>query len=496
VKLSKFFLFLIFLLIFFNLMAIVNSVNVVDVDKYNEFENYEFVSKIKVDCSEYIGVVEFPAPSEFNASTDGVFFDGGDIFYREAHDSINYLKYIDWYVSDINGVGVSSAEKVFDNDYNSYLILENKDTINSKLTFSNPNSLSVDSILFEIKDSKIDSFSISKKGSSKKIPFTLNKNAFSYEINFNESYLFSDLEIILGFSGILKIREVSFFQKVRQASDAEFYFNLNNQCDKTFSLYFGKFSNSQNLKSYDFLVGLPKSFYVNVNTKKNGFYISDFDLDEVSNELDNCPYVENFDQKDINFNKRGDACEDFDNDGILNAIDNCPQISNVNQYDMDLDGIGNLCDEKDDRFFSKYGVAGYILIIIVLALFIFLTLKIFKHKENNIELDFKNDFKNGSLNKNLDKDNKKVNLEKKIISKKDSKEIVEDSLKKNKIKDNTENLDEEKTLKSKSDIKKKKKLEKKKRDRIRLKHIESHKTRREEYEEDLELKNSKFNDRF
>ena len=60
---------------------------------------------------------------------------------------------------------------------------------------------------------------------------------------------------------------------------------------------------------------------------------------------DNCPLVNNVDQKDVDGDGIGDVCDtDIDGDGIANALDNCPSIANADQVDTDTDGAGDVCD--------------------------------------------------------------------------------------------------------------------------------------------------------
>ncbi|XP_055386338.1 cartilage oligomeric matrix protein-like [Condylostylus longicornis] len=94
----------------------------------------------------------------------------------------------------------------------------------------------------------------------------------------------------------------------------------------------------------------------------------DADGDGVKNNLDNCPFAYNPNQKDIDNDKVGDACDncrhksngdqldsdndglgdvcdkDSDNDGILDIDDNCPLKFNTDQSDYDGDGVGDVCD--------------------------------------------------------------------------------------------------------------------------------------------------------
>lgn len=50
---------------------------------------------------------------------------------------------------------------------------------------------------------------------------------------------------------------------------------------------------------------------------------------------------------------------DFDLDNIPNNIDNCPNNSNENQSDIDNDGLGDSCDSKDNRDSDKDGVQNW-----------------------------------------------------------------------------------------------------------------------------------------
>ena len=114
-----------------------------------------------------------------------------------------------------------------------------------------------------------------------------------------------------------------------------------------------------------------------VATKDNGsnsLYVkADFDKDGIIDELDNCVYIENEDQKDDDDNMRGDACDDFDRDGVANAKDNCAQITNANQKDSDDDDIGDVCDDREDRLTERLPwlpwIAAGIVFIVIIGLF-------------------------------------------------------------------------------------------------------------------------------
>lgn len=88
---------------------------------------------------------------------------------------------------------------------------------------------------------------------------------------------------------------------------------------------------------------------------------ADLDLDEVPNNVDNCPGDNNPDQLDTDGDGMGDACDnDVDGDGVLNPADNCPDNFNPDQANLDkvladsgnvtvvADLFGDVCDNDDD----------------------------------------------------------------------------------------------------------------------------------------------------
>ncbi len=87
-----------------------------------------------------------------------------------------------------------------------------------------------------------------------------------------------------------------------------------------------------------------------------------FGLGEIC--YDNCPNVQNSDQKDTDTDGFGNACDcDSDSDSVCDpgktnadcqggnscgGIDNCPLIDNPDQMDTDGDGIGDACEDDTD----------------------------------------------------------------------------------------------------------------------------------------------------
>jgi hypothetical protein len=72
----------------------------------------------------------------------------------------------------------------------------------------------------------------------------------------------------------------------------------------------------------------------------------DTDGDGIFDDIDNCTFISNPDQKKTCTNvTAGDAClADTDGDGIPDACDNCPDVYNPDQSDSDNNEVGDACD--------------------------------------------------------------------------------------------------------------------------------------------------------
>lgn len=335
--------------------------------------DYEYVSIINVNCEEYIGWSRFPVPKEYEIFDRVNSYMNNTNRYFIDSSKTHLIKNNNWYIKTIDGINIEDVEKIYDNNYGTYMVSELNNSISLK--FENPNLNKVDKINLDIKDSAIENISV-YDSSGNNIQFKLITEGFHYEIMPLESIYDNNIHIVIGYDEIIKIREISFYEEKKDSDDDYVYFYIDNNCADTFYFYFGNYG--ENKMSYSTDITLPVEFSINVETQKNILYNNDFDNDGIINSQDNCPRLENNDQKDINYNNIGDACEDFDNDGILNFNDNCIDDRNYQQTDVDGDGIGDVCDTDDERFFQKNNYIIYILMVFIMLLFGFLTYKILK----------------------------------------------------------------------------------------------------------------------
>ena len=81
---------------------------------------------------------------------------------------------------------------------------------------------------------------------------------------------------------------------------------------------------------------------------RNASESADSDSDGIGDNADNCPSVQNPNQRDFDGDSLGDTCDtDDDNDGV-NDVDDAFPFDSSEDTDTDLDGIGNNADEDDD----------------------------------------------------------------------------------------------------------------------------------------------------
>ena len=331
---------------------------------------YDYKLSLEAVCTEYMGHVKFEFPIELVNMENPSIYSSDDIFVDEKRTGTYLARNSDWYVNSLAGYDVREVESLFDGNYNSDLVISQSGV---ELVFQNPENVEVDKIIIDTKDSLVDSFEV-RKG-NKDVGFNLQKDKFHYELNLN-GFIGDEVEIVLNFDGVLKIRDVAFFDEIDYDDKIYGYFYVDNDCNRTRDIYFGRFGDSRFSRGAKIL---PVFFDVKSNLLVNSLYDDDFDDDGVLNEVDNCLKVVNSEQKDIDYNGKGDACDDFDGDGVMNDVDNCERESNRNQADSDGDGFGDACDEEDDRFFEKNTEILILFVVLMIGAFGFLTYKIMKH---------------------------------------------------------------------------------------------------------------------
>ncbi|MBD3253019.1 hypothetical protein GF386_04765, partial [Candidatus Pacearchaeota archaeon] len=117
-KESKFLLlFVIFAILFINPIS---SMNV---------SEYEYFSKIKVNCEEYKGYARFELPNEYNSLNSPKSYMDIEHYIHKTYNQDYYKKIDNWFVKQIEGHSVSEVEKIFDNNYETYLVDENNENI-------------------------------------------------------------------------------------------------------------------------------------------------------------------------------------------------------------------------------------------------------------------------------------------------------------------------------------------------------------------------------
>lgn len=305
-----------------------------------DLTQYEDIGNITVACQEYRGYASVSVPSYRTYYMNETFF------IQESQTTLE--KQANWYNLLFEDIDISSSELLLDGKFSSYATFSGN---SAKIRLKNIKSQQIDRISIDVADSEIDSLTINGNRVS------LTGYAFHYDIDTN--ILADELEFVFTYRNVLKIREISLFTK-DERPQSQLYFFVNNDCDRVRKIYLGDFGTSNQQYGAQ---SMPVVFSTNLVISNNDVYQPDFDGDEILNSIDNCPFVANFDQKDINYNLIGDVCEDWDGDGVLNHIDNCPELYNPAQSDMDKDGLGDACDLEDERLFENPVVVWPILIL-------------------------------------------------------------------------------------------------------------------------------------
>lgn len=332
---------------------------------------YQYVSTLNVNCEEYKGYVRVELPSEYNALLNPKSYMDVDSSVFKIKDIDFYNKLNNWFVKSIEGYRVSEVEKLYDNNYNNYLLSQGE---NIEFEFENPEIKSVNKIVLDLRDSSITGVTIMNHN-GQIIPYTQVVDNFHYEYFLTEPLTTDKFRINVRYNELIKIKEVSIYELKSFEEKAFLYFYVNNNCSDTFRFYFGEYGKSNSKYGQQHL---PVEFSVDIETMSNIEYDNDFDDDNVLNLNDNCLTTSNEDQKDINYNNVGDACEDDDNDRVMNSVDNCVNRYNRDQVDSDGDGIGNACDDKDDRFLESNKYLIFIAAGVVALLFVALAIILIK----------------------------------------------------------------------------------------------------------------------
>ena len=334
---------------------------------YNDITQYKYVTEITPQCSEYRGFVHFKIPQEYyTLKNPKIYYEGRYIMYPKNMEQ-NYKKSNSWYIKEIPGHEIKEVEYIYDLRSGTYFIEKGNLT---KFSFKSPEKEKVDKITIKLKDSELTNILISTN--NQPIKYDLKKEGFKYTLYLEKPIYTNKIDFEIKFKDIIKIEDISFYYKEEATNEIYLYIT---DCSKKYKLYLGEFGPDPYRSNIIPSPLIPAS----AETKPNPVYDPDLDNDGIKNEVDNCPFVSNKDQKDTNRNKIGDACEDFDTDRIINAKDNCPEKYNPDQTDSDNDGTGDACDKEDNRFFEKNKTYVYIISTIIIILFFYTSIKIAKN---------------------------------------------------------------------------------------------------------------------
>ena len=335
-----------------------------------DLSKFKYQRDIAVSCGHFLGYAKFEPSNDLlskSKNLQNIYIDSE--YYIEVGSGSEKRN---WFVKDSTVDDLEALKTTLDKNSETYYVIS-KPHSKLDLQLKNPTTQTFDKIVITLRDSELNNVEFSKNN-VKLEPRTIKDN-FGYTYLFDQKISTDNLRIQILFDTILKVAEIEFFDSNNKNT---VYFFVNDECDRTYKLYYGDFGGSLVAsKRHD----AGKILVAALSEEKlNPDYNGDFDDDGVTNEDDNCISVKNVDQKDINYNGIGDACEDFDDDGIVNTEDNCPNERNANQLDIDTDGIGDACDSVDNRLSEQNKWFFYLVAIIILALFGFTGYKLFKKK--------------------------------------------------------------------------------------------------------------------
>lgn len=334
--------------------------------------HFSMKSEIDIQCEEYRGYVRFPLPDQYFSLENPKLHMDIPFSMEISRGGTHYRRHDNWFVRSIDNhtrsnVGSiyepythTNLEHMFDNDFSTRFVVHGTDEIS--FTFENPSIRQIDKITVVIADSSISAISI-QDAQGTPIPFILEQSNFHHELLLNQPIRTDKIQFRIEFEGGIQIRQISLYERVSHEQKGFIYFFMDNQCDTTYSLYFGEwyYGEPRYTPPARTSRNLPVEFDATITTMANPIYNPDLDGDGISNVIDNCPMLYNPDQKDITFSGIGDACEDWDNDGIINAYDNCPHVYNPDQRDSNGNGIGDACDPDYSIFWEEHRYIVYIL---------------------------------------------------------------------------------------------------------------------------------------
>lgn len=322
---------------------------------------YQYESTIEVQCDLYEGYVAFDLPQEYLAlnKPQSYITDHPHLIYvQEEHRRFSNQQ--NWFVQTIPGFDIQEVERIYDGNPSSYLLYEGSSL---SFVFDNTNLQTVDKIRIHVLDARLNNIVL--RSDNQNIPYTLLVQGFEYELTLHESLQTDNIEFTLFFDNLVKVSDVSFYEREIFDARAQGFFRAQDACQE-FIFFFGSFgeSNARTTNTIPQYIEFP----VTVNTRVNPLYDEDFDNDGILNEFDNCPFVYNPDQQDRTFSGIGDACEIRCENGALN-----PPL--CNRCPAGHEFINAQCEET--RFFELnqqwfYAAAGVIfLFFLVFSILLF-----------------------------------------------------------------------------------------------------------------------------